>query len=721
MTRAEGAAETHASAADVAQGILALLPALVLAWPLGGPLEHDFAPRSTGFGLAALLALPGVALYLLRRAAPSVRGSLLVAVPLLASAAWLAFGDVTDPFEAVRATIGWALVLACFLLGAASDPRVIARGAAWIGLCAAASSFASGPPGAFGNVGATSEAATLGAGAGLVLLVLDRSGWRALGAAAVVAFLFQAAQAPVLAGGIALAVAAAVAACARPGRARLVLAALAVAAALAVLVPFRGGSTEPTPPTTPAAVDTSPASGVSVRVSIHGASARLFAAHPLAGVGPGQFPAQFPPYRDAAEIEKSSHGRLQAAETEVEHAHDDWIQPALELGVLPGLAWIALLVAVLAASWRALRSDDAPRAALGAGLVALLVHALARAPITSNAASATLFALAAGALLARRDAATPTLARRFAAAAPMIVLALLAPRAWVYVRHGFVLHALADERADDPAGRERAVAKAAESAPDSVLVRSLEARLAEAHGEPPRLVAERWTSVLALRPHRVEALVQYATASARAGDTAAARAALHEALELDPGNPPALQNLATIELQAGELDAGLARLDRIPAARAPDAEWLRGLAARLALRGLDAESAALTARTDPTRTALSPEERYALARELRAAGKTDQADGWEARAHRAWADQHAANGKWSEAVRSLRQDLRLCLERPGYDPVRVRLALAAALQKAGRTDEAREQLDASIATPSARDLEQIPTWAREPLATLGAR
>ncbi|MCY2961238.1 MAG: O-antigen ligase family protein [Planctomycetota bacterium] len=724
MTRDGDARDTRTSAADVAQGLLALLPALVLAWPSGGPVEHDFAPRSTGFGLAALLALPGIALFLVRRAAPTVRGSWLLLAPVLATAAWLAFGDPVDPFEATRATVGWALVLATLLLGAASDPATLARGAAFVGLLAAFSGYAAPHAGALGNSGATSEAATLGAAAGALLVLRDRGAWRVLGAAAFAAFVVHAARAPVLAGGVALAVALVFTALARLGRQRVAASVLAAAATLAVLVPFvsQGASADREPGRTDAretsAVDTSPASGVGVRAAILASSARMLAAHPLAGVGPGQFPAEFPPYRDAREIEASSHGRLQAAETEVEHAHDDWIQPALELGLVAGLLWVAFLATIAWGAWRALRSDDAHRAALGAGLLALLVHALARAPISSNAASATLCAAAAGALLVRRDAGSPAFARRFVAIASVLWIVLLAPRAWSLVRHGFALHPLADERVDDPERRERAIRKAADCAPDSVLVRSLEARLAEAHGEPPGQIAARWESVLALRPHRVEALVQFATASARSGDLAGARAALRDALELDPGNPPALQNLATIECQAGELAEGLAHLDRIPAARAPDAEWLQGLAARLALRGLDVESAALTARGDPTRTGLTPEERYARARELRAAGRDELADGWEARAHRAWADQHAAAARWNEAVRSLRQDLRLCLERPGTDPVRVRLALAAALHAAGRTEEARQQLASSPSSPTARDRSSLPAWTREPLAAL---
>ncbi len=714
--------DQRTGAVSVLQAALALLPALVLVWPVGGPLEHDFAPRATGIGLAALLALPGVALFIVRRVAPSVRGSLLLAVPLLATALWLAFGAVTDPFEASRATLGWVLVLATFLIGAAADPRTLARGAALVGLAAACSGIAAPHAGALGNVGATSEAATLGAAAGLVLLLRDRLPWRVLGAAALAAFLWHAARAPVLAGAISLGVAAAIVAWTQRGTARVVAVGIVLASIVAIAAPFAsspGAQRAASDAMTSAAVDASPAGGGGVRVAILGASARLFAAHPLAGVGPGQFPAQFPPFRDPAEIERSTHGRLQAAETEVEHAHDDWIQPALELGLVPGIAWLAFLVLVVGAAWRALRSGDVHSAALGAGAIALLVHALARAPISSNAASAVLFAAAAGALLARPDAGAPTIARRFAVLAPLIVLALLSPSAWKLVRHGFALQALVDAGDDDPAGRERAIERAVECAPDSVLARSLEARLAEAHDESPAYIAEHWANVLALRPHRVEALVQFATANARGGDLDTARLALADALALDPGNPPALQNLATIELQAGELESGLARLDRIPAARAPDAEWLRVLAGRLALRGLDAESAALTARTDPSRDALSPDERYALARVLRAAGKSDQADGWEARAHRSWADQHAAAQHWTEAVRSLRQDLRLCLERPGTNPARVRLALAAALHAAGRDEDAREQIATIGAPPGSRDLAVLPDWTRAPLRALG--
>jgi len=709
------------SAADVAQAICALLPAAVLAWPFEGSLlANDLAPRTTGFGLAALLSLPGAVLFLVRRSPPVLHGLWLLLVPLLAAAAGLAFGDVTDGFEASRALIAWVVVVVALLAGARSDLPTLARGAALLAIAYALhAALDETHSGALGNSGAAAQAAALGAGAGSVLLLRDRVAWRVVGLVALGASLAHAFLAPVLTASVAMAVTLVVLALATRGLQRVSAGALATV--VVVLALFAGDALRGMPArgadvAAHAEREARPAAGLGVRLGILRGSAAMFGAHPLTGVGPGQFAATFPPFRDAREIEASTHGRLLATESEVEHAHDDWIQPALEGGVVVGLAWIAFLIVVARRAWLALRGPDVGRAALGAGSIALLVHALAHAPITSNAASATLFAAAAGALLVRRDEASPARARRFVAIAAVLLLVALAPRAWSLAKHGLALQDLARVEGD-PARAESTIARAAAAAPDSVVVRTLEARLAEVHGEPPTLLVDRWHSVLALRPHRIEALVQMAIASARAGDPTIARTSLEHALVLDPRNPAALQNLATLDLYAGHLASGLSRLDEIPAVRAPDAAWLRGMAARLALRGLDAESEALSQRALSENVPQSPEERYALARELRAQGSEEQADGWEARAHRAWATQHAESGRWSEAVRSLRQDLRLCSERPTATPVRVRLALAAALLGAGREDEAREQVQDLEIDPL--DVAALPAWARERLGSAG--
>jgi len=59
----------------------------------------------------------------------------------------------------------------------------------------------------------------------------------------------------------------------------------------------------------------------------------------------------------------------------------------------------------------------------------------------------------------------------------------------------------------------------------------------------------------------------------------------------------------------------------------------------------------------------------------------------------------------------------VCSERPAPTPVRVRLALAAALLGAERDAEAREQ--AEVLVVDARDVAALPAWARERLTNAG--
>jgi O-antigen ligase/Flp pilus assembly protein TadD len=81
--------------------------------------------------------------------------------------------------------------------------------------------------------------------------------------------------------------------------------------------------------------------------------------HPLAGVGAGNFPVQFPRFE-----------RLQAAKP---HAHDDSLQMLAELGVPGLLIFLALFVSLALLLWRAQSSGDRARSALVAGLLGLLV------------------------------------------------------------------------------------------------------------------------------------------------------------------------------------------------------------------------------------------------------------------------------------------------------------------------------------------------------------
>jgi tetratricopeptide (TPR) repeat protein len=280
------------------------------------------------------------------------------------------------------------------------------------------------------------------------------------------------------------------------------------------------------------------------------------------------------------------------------------------------------------------------------------------------------------------------------------------------VRHGRALHALATRAATDPALVERALDKALDACPDSVLALSLRARALESEHREPSAVREQWARVLFARPQRIEALMQLGLSWARADDPSEARPYYLAALALDPGHPGLLQNLATLEFDDGNIAAALDYLDQL--SRSPPApQELADFAARLYLRGREAESDALMQRGEPALVSPAPDAAYAAAKEYRRAGRATLADALESRAHRTWAREHMRAGRFADAVRSYRQDLRIARDYADGGPLRLRLALAAALLAAGRESEARQEVD--DLQPSARDWSALPDFARERL------
>jgi O-antigen ligase len=670
------------------QAFALLLPALLLAWPgPGSLLRSDFLPQATGAGAAALATLPAAILLVLRRVGPGARGLALFLIPLLFAAGWLALGRIADPFEARRAVLHWATALVLLLGGASLSPaglKIFARGIVCVALLLLAVALADGAnglAGALGNTGSVAQAALPGAVVGACFASSGSRAWRMLGGLALLLFLAFVARAPVIAGGLALSVGLAAFALARADLSRVLrgaflgLALLAALGALAPLaVPFHA-SGRGTPGTDGPAAGS--AGGFEVRARIWSRSLSMLRDSPWLGVGPGQFAASFPPYRDPREIELSTHGRALPEETEVEHPHQDWLAPALDLGAIAGLAWIAFLLAVARGSWRALRGGDDPLAALGAAALSFLAYALVHAPLTGEPAAAALAYAAFGAVLARPLARPAPPSRRLVPVAALVLLAAFTPRALAMVRHSRSLSALARPGERDAAEVEERLSAALDDCPDSVLALALRARLAEQRGADPAAVRAAWERVLALRPFRVEARMQLALTFVRAGDRPRARQEYERALALDPTHPGILQNLRLLDLQEGCFDGGR--------------RWLAG--------------------ADP-----NAEQCFARSKAERAGGDKLLADLFEARAHLLWARAHAAGGRFADAVRSYRQCLRVTREHEEGGAARVRLELAAALLADGRGEEARAEIDAIHPGPA--DWSAMPDWAAGRLAAI---
>jgi len=708
--------------ADRVQAALLLAPVLVCAWPFEGSLlVHDVAPQATGIGFVALALLPSAFLLVVRKAPPSMRALWFLLVPLLVAGFWVSVDDSTDTFEGSRVLMHWVVALHCALAGASLGTE----GRAWFvrGLIATSIAYVSFAlsdgdgafTGALGNTGSISEVGLAGAVGGAAIAVFSRGFQRVFGVAALCLFLAYTARVPVLAGslGCAIGVGALLLVALRRARGAVPVAGLClVLAVVALVIPLAGRSrandvsaTSP-PPAIPSATG-----GVGVRLLVWRGSLAMLAEHPLLGVGAGQFAARFPEHRLQEEIERTTYGRRRAEETEVEHPHNDWLAPWLEGGLVSGVPWTIFLVCALLAARKKLLSADPVDIAVAASAVALLANAFVRAPLLANPASSPLAFALFGIVLARAQDPARVFARRAIVVASTLLLAAVSVRAVAFVRHGRALQDVA--RTDASVDEVRtANAAALDACPDSVLALTTSARLSEGRDEASPIVLAEWTKVTEHRPMRIEALLTIGRLLA-SREPAIAAAAFERVLRLDPTHPVAIQNLGTLALNAGRVNAGLAYFDALPAHRAPSQEWLERLAALLALRGVDDASDALFLRLDPSTANAGAEQclAFSKAAELDARDKL-VVEAWKERAQLRWARRHAADGRFADAVRSYRQALRIS-EIHGIDPRRTRLETSAALRLAGRADEAAEIAFGIEATPE--DLAAVPEWARAPL------
>jgi len=717
---------------------LLCLPALLFATPLS-PLADDPYPHLAGTGWAVLALVP-LALLALARGA-----SLRSAWPFTLVLLWALFVGrealVSDTFEARRALLGFALPPLALAGGARLDERgrvvfqglLVALALAWSGYALARGFAGDSFAGVLGDTGSLSQAALGGAAVGAAWLARAAGARRVLGGATLGLFLVHVAAAPVLAGAHTLLAGLLLVAWLGPARGRGALLGLAL---VALLAPFAGmavrqglAGAAPTMEGAPAEASHS-LRGLGVRGLVWTAALGLLGEHPLVGAGPGQFQAAFPPHRDPQEIELSRHGVCSELDTEVEHAHNDWLQGACELGLVGGLLWIVGLARIALDCARALRdpaSRDDGTLPLALAASALLVNAFVHSPLLANPASAALaFALFGAA--ARRPDERPGRAGGLVVALPVLGAALFA---LPLVRHGaalcdYVRAARAIDGLRDVSERQTrtgeavaAIERARAAAPDAAPARLLTARLLAARtgaaagpGAEGSDATAAWDAVLALRPHSVEAWEQSGTLCARAGRTGEARERYGHALALSPSHPRILRNAARLECTQGELARGLAHVEALRGHGCLDEDWLRTLGDELVLvQGRPERGARLL--FSRALSELVPEELHAQA--LEEGRDPLGADARECLAQFLWARGHAAAGRHDVALRNYRQALDRSRARSGPGSAGAplyRCELGAAELLTGHAEEAREHL----ALPPASDTwAELPAWAQTAL------
>jgi O-antigen ligase/tetratricopeptide (TPR) repeat protein len=160
---------------------------------------------------------------------------------------------------------------------------------------------------------------------------------------------------------------------------------------LGALLPTGQGSGAAT--TTPS---TNRTATIEVRLEIAKSGAAMVWDDPLFGSGLGQFAARYPLYRSQQEIELSTFGRREARQ--VQTAHDDWLQAAIEGGV-PGLLLLLLFSLTM---WVC----GIQRPQRSAPLVALFLLMLVRSPL-GNAPAVAIALLSTAAPLDEGEDALP--------------------------------------------------------------------------------------------------------------------------------------------------------------------------------------------------------------------------------------------------------------------------------------------------------------------------
>jgi len=686
--------------------------------------------HTPGEGLQAWLTLLPVLLL----AYPNLHG-----VPTLALAV-VQVADGSDTFEASRAVMALVVGVVLLLSGASlgsTGRAVLARGAAiltvlWVGgaaldtVMSAERRFA----GVLENTGDLSEAALAGALIGLAIFTAKRPA-RFLGLSAGLVYVLYVGLVPVHAGALSFLVASGavtLVSLRRPAARLRTRVSLVICLVLVLVIGGRqlfsasGSGVADAPAETQTALEGT--GGFAVRARIWQSVPAMVMDSPLLGAGPGQFEAAFPPYRDPAEIQLSTHDRAEPTHIEVEHPHNDWLLAFAEYGLPGGVAWLLFCVVVLLRSVRTLSSEDAVRAGLGTAALGLLVNACFNGPLLAGIASAPLGFAIFGAVLGpdevRRGRGRMAL---FLPAVAGVLLLLQASRALSFVKHGEALEEMLEApivyeggaRSQLVADLERPLGRALRACPDSVVALTKRAQLLAAKGEEAerRQILER---ILERRPFRLEALMNLGTHHARSGELAVARSYYERARDIDPENPSLERNLLQLTLDEGDGLAAIEALDAAFESGTVDEEWQKRTAAEFLLKGRVRVGLLLFGRLDTRYLVATPEEANALSREFRADGKVLMADAMEAYMHLLYARRHVFEGRDADAVRSYFQCLRVTRTLEGGSPL-LRLEYAAALLRAGRKDDARSEIEAFVATPVM--LSELPEWAGQELLDAG--
>ncbi len=661
-----------------------------------------------------------------------------------------------DPFAARRALIGFTAGLGLMISSASLGEcgrRNLAKG-----LCLAsasllgdalAESFSGGDRLPLGNSGDLSEALVPGAVLALAAITHIPRPFRSLALLVAFGTMLFIATTPVLAGIVSLSGAAGVGWWSARGAAKpsrhwslpLGIAALSTWIVLAIATVFhepqvhlnQAGEDVAAEQGLNRATDASPTTGgIKVRALIWATLPAVIQAAPTMGHGPGQFRRIYPVHRNPEELALSSQGHTEPTPTEVEHAHNDWLQPFVDWGWVGGLAWVFLLTCAARGALALLASPSPSDRAIAAASFAVGINALFNSNILYGVASPAwawpLLGVCLGGLRTPRPGHQRRITLRVGLLAPALVSLILIANiqgAFALYKHGRHLAdvvnvptTLVDGRlSQSPSAIQGPLSRALRSAPDSVVALEKYHQLQQAQGAS---ADERRTSlgrILFARPHALGPLIDLAVLLAQEGNPAEAFTVFERAHRIDSRNATLRRNRLLLGIDAGRLEQVLAWTTELIQDNQATQAWLESGATTALMNGRIAVARALLSKGD---------QAWVLGEELLAEstqeGRRDTllGEGFLAASNAAFARQLAHDKDWASALRLYRQALRpaeIYDDLPGGGS-RLWLEYAAVLCLLDRVEEAESVLVDHNAR-QASYLRDLPEWAGQSLIDAG--
>ncbi len=297
-----------------------------------------------------------------------------------------------------------------------------------------------------------------------------------------------------------------------------------------------------------------------LRLGIWRNSLEMFKEHPVSGVGVGNFKIVYPAYHQRAHKDRVFRETMR-----LHTCHNDFLQIAVELGVVGLLLFFSLLACIFSMVFALLTPRDPPQTrliAMGAtgGLLAFLVHATFSFPLERSAPPLALFIYIAVITLYYKSSRSPVVVKTLSMPSMLKAPALVVLAGGVLLFGRFQIGSLLADRY------------------------YLTALTHEKQGNWPEVIRAGWRG-LSANPFRSDILAAVGHAQVEFNQVEKGIGSLKKTLTADPYNINAMVNLGVGYHKAGQTDRAAVTFERVLEIKPDSARALANLGKILMKQG----------------------------------------------------------------------------------------------------------------------------------------